>query len=62
MLDGVREVWEMPSNHMRKAGHYNTSLSFASSDLAVLADGAGTLHVVNTGSRREATVWRVRGI
>ena len=51
MLDGAVEVWEIPSNHVRKPGHYNTSLSFPSPELAVLADGAGTLHVVSTGSR-----------
>ncbi|GFG37003.1 hypothetical protein Cfor_05418 [Coptotermes formosanus] len=51
LLDGAMEVWEMPSNHVRKRGHYNTSLSFPSPELAVLADGAGTLHVVSTGSR-----------
>jgi hypothetical protein len=49
----------MPSNHMRKSGHYNTSLSFPSPELAVLADGAGTLHIVRTGSREEASTWRV---
>jgi hypothetical protein len=59
MLDGTLEVWEMPSNHVRKSGHYNTSLSFPSSDLAVLADGAGTLHVVSTGTRVEITPWEV---
>jgi len=51
MLDGAVEVWEIPSNHVRKPGHYNTSLSFPSPELAVLADGAGTLHIVSTGSR-----------
>jgi hypothetical protein len=59
LLDGTLEVWEIPSNHVRKAGHYNTSLSFPSSELAVLADGAGTLHVVSTGIRVETTAWKV---
>jgi hypothetical protein len=58
-LDGTLEVWEMPSNHVRKCGHYNTSLSFPSPELAVLADGAGTLHVVSTGIRFETTAWKV---
>ncbi|XP_021924914.1 nudC domain-containing protein 1 isoform X2 [Zootermopsis nevadensis] len=59
LLDGVQEVWEMPSNHVRKCGHYNTSLSFSSPELAVLSDGAGTLHVVHTGIRVETTAWKV---
>jgi len=58
-LDGTLEVWELPSNHVRKSGHYNTSLSFPSPELAVLADGAGTLHVVRTGMRAETTTWKV---
>jgi hypothetical protein len=49
----------MPSNHVRKSGHYNTSLSFPSPELAVLADGAGTLHIVSTGIRVESTTWKV---
>ncbi|KAK3912429.1 NudC domain-containing protein 1 [Frankliniella fusca] len=45
------EVWEVPSHHERQPGHYNLSISFASPDLVVIADGAGTLHIVNTGDR-----------
>jgi hypothetical protein len=52
----------MPSNHVRKSGHYNTSLSFSSPELAVLSDGAGTLHVVHTGIRVETTAWKVSKI
>jgi hypothetical protein len=62
LLVGAQEVWEMPSNHVRKSGHYNTSLSFSSPELAVLSDGAGTLHVVHTGIRRQTTTWKVRKI
>jgi hypothetical protein len=51
LLEGTVEMWEIPSNHVRRPGHYNTSLSFPSPELAVIADGAGTLHVVSTGSR-----------
>ncbi|XP_069701617.1 nudC domain-containing protein 1 isoform X2 [Periplaneta americana] len=49
----------MPSNHVRKSGHYNTSLSFPSPEMAVLSDGAGTIHVVSTGSRAENKRWNV---
>ncbi|KAE8747262.1 hypothetical protein FOCC_FOCC005908 [Frankliniella occidentalis] len=45
------EVWEVPSHHERRPGHYNLSISFASTDLVIIADGAGTLHVVDTGDR-----------
>jgi hypothetical protein len=62
LLEGAVEVWEMPSNHVRKPGHYNTSLSFPSPGLAVLADGAGTLHVVSTGIRADTITWKVSNI
>ncbi|KAI5701989.1 hypothetical protein M8J75_015499 [Diaphorina citri] len=47
-LEGVHQVWEIPSNESRVPGHWNVCLQFVSQDLCVLSDGAGTLHVVNT--------------
>ncbi|XP_071451161.1 nudC domain-containing protein 1 isoform X2 [Hetaerina americana] len=53
-LKGLTEVWEIPSNHVRRPGHYNPSASFPGLDLVLLSDGAGTLHLVKSGGRQAA--------
>nr|CAD7268065.1 unnamed protein product [Timema shepardi] len=56
-VEELREVWEMPSHHERRPGHYNPSMSFSSPELVLLSDGAGTLHLVNTGPRDGTAPW-----
>lgn len=54
------EVWEVPSHHERQPGHYNLNLAFASPDLVVVTDGAGTLHIVDSQDRSfRARKWEV---
>lgn len=53
------EVWEVPSHHERRPGHFNLSMVFASPDLVVISDGAGTLHIVDSGDRSfKARKWK----
>ncbi|XP_075233661.1 nudC domain-containing protein 1 isoform X2 [Lycorma delicatula] len=56
VLENVQEVWEIPSNHHRVPGHYPTTMCFPSSDLVVVADGAGTLYIVS----RQNPFWQVK--
>ncbi|CAG2062469.1 unnamed protein product [Timema podura] len=58
-VEELREVWELPSHHERRPGHYNPSMSFSSPELVLLTDGAGTLHLVNTGPRAGTAAWEV---
>nr|CAD7456117.1 unnamed protein product [Timema tahoe] len=58
-VEELSEVWELPSHHERRPGHYNPSMSFSSPELVVLTDGAGTLHLVNTGPRAGTAAWEV---
>ncbi|XP_046396299.1 nudC domain-containing protein 1 [Ischnura elegans] len=52
-LTGLTKVWEIPSNNVRRPGHYNPSASFPGQDLVLLSDGAGTLHLVKSGDRQK---------
>lgn len=47
------------SGQIPTSGGYNVSLTLPSEDLAVLADGAGSLHVISTGQRQEGAKWKV---
>lgn len=58
-LNDIKKVWEIPQRNERKSGHYNVSVYFTSENIAVLSDGAGTLHVLNTGNRCENTTWQL---
>ncbi|VEN59571.1 unnamed protein product [Callosobruchus maculatus] len=44
-------LWQVPDKQQRKSGDYNLSMKFVATDLMVLADGRGTLHIINTGNR-----------
>lgn len=46
-------VYDVPAHVERKSGHFNLSLTFASSNLAVVSDGTGYLHIVETGTRNK---------
>ncbi|KAL0850645.1 hypothetical protein ABMA28_012398 [Loxostege sticticalis] len=46
-------VYVIPSNVERKSGHFNLCLSFVSQELALVSDGAGYLHIVDTGPRNK---------
>ena len=46
-------VWMPEEEVPRKEGDYNPSLAFAGGALAILADGRGTLHVLETGDRKD---------
>ncbi|CAG9575343.1 unnamed protein product [Danaus chrysippus] len=49
-------VYEIPQHVERKPGHFNLCLTFPSIYLAIISDGAGFLHIVDTGTRnRPAT-------
>ncbi len=52
-------VW-IPEDKHHNAGDYNPSLAFAGAELAVLSDGSGMLHVLETGDRNstEPRQWR----
>ncbi|XP_039275475.1 nudC domain-containing protein 1 [Nilaparvata lugens] len=54
LVEKTEAVWEIPSNHKRAPGHYFPSISFPSQDLAVVADGAGTLHIISRKTTWEA--------
>lgn len=54
-------MWEVPSHHERRPGHYNLSMSFGTADMVVISDGAGTLHIVDTGDRSfKRRKWEVK--
>nr|CAI5824880.1 unnamed protein product [Callosobruchus analis] len=44
-------LWQVPEMERRKSGDYNLSIKFVTGDLGVIADGRGTLYIVNTGNR-----------
>lgn len=46
-------VYDVPAHVQRKSGHFNLCLSFPSASLAVVSDGTGYLHIVETGSRNK---------
>ncbi|RZF41823.1 hypothetical protein LSTR_LSTR005285 [Laodelphax striatellus] len=54
-VEKIEAVWEIPSNHKRSPGHYFPSVSFPSQDLAVVTDGAGTLHIISRNTTWEVT-------
>ncbi|KAJ0180851.1 hypothetical protein K1T71_002936 [Dendrolimus kikuchii] len=47
-------VYDVPAHVERKSGHFNLCLSFPSANLAVVSDGTGYLHIVDTGSRNRS--------
>ncbi|XP_050357410.1 nudC domain-containing protein 1 [Nymphalis io] len=44
-------VYDVPAHVERKSGHFNLSLTFPSNNLAVVSDGTGYIHIVETGTR-----------
>ncbi|XP_063374095.1 nudC domain-containing protein 1 [Cydia amplana] len=44
-------VYDVPAHVERKSGHFNLCLSFPSSTLALVSDGTGYLHIVDTRAR-----------
>ncbi|KAJ8734445.1 hypothetical protein PYW08_013695 [Mythimna loreyi] len=44
-------VYDVPAHVERKSGHFNLCLSFPSNSLALVSDGTGYLHIVDTGAR-----------
>lgn len=48
-------VYDVPMYVQRKSGHFNLCLSFPSSNLALVSDGTGYLHLVDTGTRHRPT-------
>ncbi|XP_004928707.1 nudC domain-containing protein 1 [Bombyx mandarina] len=47
-------VYDIPAHIERKPGHFNPSLTFPASNLAVVSDGTGMLHIVDTGPRNRS--------
>ncbi|CAK1548000.1 unnamed protein product [Leptosia nina] len=46
-------VYDVPAHEERKSGHFNLCLLFPSCNLAVVSDGTGYLHIVDTGLRNK---------
>ncbi|XP_045504100.1 nudC domain-containing protein 1 [Colias croceus] len=46
-------VYDVPAHVERKSGHFNLCLLFPSCTLAVISDGTGYLHIVDTGLRNK---------
>lgn len=44
-------VYDVPAHVERKSGHFNLCLAFPSNNLAIVSDGTGYLHIVDTGPR-----------
>ncbi|CAK1599273.1 unnamed protein product [Parnassius mnemosyne] len=55
-------VYDIPAHTERKSGHFNLCLTFPSPNLAVVSDGTGYLHIVETSTRNKPTeeikVWQ----
>lgn len=53
-------VYDVPAHVQRISGHFNLCLAFPSANLAVVSDGTGYLHIVETGSRNKPgeTQWQ----
>lgn len=47
-------VYKVPAHVERAPGHFNLCLGFPSDDLAVVSDGTGFLHIVDTGPRHRS--------
>ncbi|XP_014355563.2 nudC domain-containing protein 1 [Papilio machaon] len=47
-------VYDIPAHTERKPGHFNLCLSFPSANLAMVSDGTGYLHIIETGARNKA--------
>jgi hypothetical protein len=56
-----KSVWQIPQRFERRDGWFNPSLSFASSELAVVTNGGGVLHIIDTNIRTSANshIWEV---
>lgn len=50
-------LWTVPNTEERTPGDFNISFKLVSDDVAVLADGTGILHILQTGSRKESDTW-----
>ncbi|CAB3258959.1 unnamed protein product [Arctia plantaginis] len=46
-------VYDVPAHEERRSGHFNLCLAFPSTNLALVSDGTGYLHIVDTGSRTQ---------
>nr|SVE79582.1 EOG090X08S2 [Daphnia magna] len=57
-----KSVWQLPRHLESRDGWFNASLSFAGPDLAVVTDGGGVLHIVDTGVRTPANshLWQAK--
>ncbi|CAH2215888.1 jg19846, partial [Pararge aegeria aegeria] len=44
-------VYDVPAHVERRSGHFNLCLVFPSISLAVISDGTGYIHIVDTGTR-----------
>lgn len=46
-------VYDIPAHTERKAGHFNLCLTFPSPKLALVSDGTGYMHIIETGIRNK---------
>lgn len=57
-LAEIQKVWDIPVKHERQSGNYNVSLNFPNENMAVLSDGAGALHILDTKKRSDNQIWQ----
>ncbi len=49
-----KPAWQIPRQFEQRDGWFNASLSFAGPNLAVVTDGGGFMHILDTSSRNAA--------
>ena len=59
---GPTSVYHIPDGACQRSvrGRVSTSVVFPSNDLCVIGDGAGKLHIIDTGPRGDSGTWKVR--
>nr|CAG4637140.1 EOG090X08S2 [Ceriodaphnia reticulata]SVE73029.1 EOG090X08S2 [Ceriodaphnia reticulata] len=57
-----RPVWQIPRQSEGRDGWFNASLSFAGPNLAVVTDGGGFLHILDTSCRntKHSLPWQIK--
>lgn len=58
-LDVFYDVWEIPVSEGIISGQFNISICFVTADLVIVSDGAGSLHILSTGDRKQTSgLWK----
>lgn len=56
----IEIVYKILGDQKIKIGNYNLSLKFCSENYALASDGAGNLMFIETGERRESSMWKLK--